>query len=273
MRSIKYRIGKHIKIFKRRLSYVSKQDIKDIEEYRKNYPRVLSTTETLERIIEKQMSICRFGDAEFDICQNKDKTDKWQRSSRKLTERLIEIINSQENNLLICIPPFNCQYNNIKNWYGKLSFWEYYWLKRYKELRPLFQLEEYGNSFVSRDAVFYENSLDKIKEIWNNQKVVFVHGKGGRFEILPVLFDNIKQMSELLVPPINAFDEYEEIFEKCMEYERDWMFLIAAGPTATVLAYDLHKSGYQALDIGHLPNCYEQYQGIIDSPESIPKVK
>jgi hypothetical protein len=37
----------------------------------------------------------------------------------------------------------------------------------------------------------------------------------------------------------------------------DKLILIALGPTATVLAYDLAKKGYQAIDIGHLPSCYE----------------
>ena len=35
------------------------------------------------------------------------------------------------------------------------------------------------------------------------------------------------------------------------------MILIALGPTATVLAYDLCKEGYQAIDIGHIDIEYE----------------
>ena len=36
------------------------------------------------------------------------------------------------------------------------------------------------------------------------------------------------------------------------------LFLIALGPTATVLASDLSLKGFQAIDIGHLDICYEQ---------------
>ena len=43
--------------------------------------------------------------------------------------------------------------------------------------------------------------------------------------------------------------------------------LLALGPTATVLAYDLSKLGYQAIDIGHLPNCYWQWKGSGTTPE------
>lgn len=43
------------------------------------------------------------------------------------------------------------------------------------------------------------------------------------------------------------------------------MFLLALGPTATVLAYDLCKIGFQAIDIGHLDIEYEWFnQGAND---------
>lgn len=32
------------------------------------------------------------------------------------------------------------------------------------------------------------------------------------------------------------------------------------GPTATILAYDLHKAGYQAVDIGHVDVEYEWWR-------------
>lgn len=51
------------------------------------------------------------------------------------------------------------------------------------------------------------------------------------------------------------------------------MFLIAAGPTATILAYDLTLLGYQAVDIGHLANCYQEYKGEVGSPESLPLIR
>ena len=33
--------------------------------------------------------------------------------------------------------------------------------------------------------------------------------------------------------------------------------IVVLGPTATILAYDLAKAGYQALDIGHLGKAYD----------------
>ena len=38
---------------------------------------------------------------------------------------------------------------------------------------------------------------------------------------------------------------------------KDRLMIVVLGPTATVLAYDLAKAGYQALDIGHLGKAYD----------------
>ena len=45
-----------------------------------------------------------------------------------------------------------------------------------------------------------------------------------------------------------------------MKYvEEGIIFLIALGPAAGVLVYDLYKAGYQAIDIGHMDLEYEWY--------------
>jgi hypothetical protein len=38
------------------------------------------------------------------------------------------------------------------------------------------------------------------------------------------------------------------------------LFILAIGPTATVLAYDLFKSGFHAIDIGHADIEYEWFK-------------
>lgn len=43
------------------------------------------------------------------------------------------------------------------------------------------------------------------------------------------------------------------------KYDKLKLILIALGPTATVLAYDLSICGYQAVDIGHIDIEYEWF--------------
>lgn len=252
----------------------SKQEKKKIIEIENKFPKVLSTPDTLKRIIDHKLSICRFGDGEFDIAKALDPDDYLQKPSKELSNRLLYILKyPSDNKILICIPPFNSSTNNIKYYYKRLTFWQSYWLKRFDGLFYLFTNKEYGNSFISRDSVFYENDVEYIKKIWENRKVVFVYGKGGRFDTESILFDNIIAYKTILVPPSNAYKDYNRILTECLSYSKDNLFIIAAGPTATVLAFDLAEKGYQALDMGHLPNCYEQYLGIKPAPEDTPLIK
>ena len=52
---------------------------------------------------------------------------------------------------------------------------------------------------------------------------------------------------------------YEEILKEVLKYGEDKLILLALGPTATVLAYDLYKAGYWAVDIGHVDIEYEWF--------------
>ena len=52
-----------------------------------------------------------------------------------------------------------------------------------------------------------------------------------------------------------------------MTFDKEYLVLLSLGPCATVLAYDLSKKGYQALDIGHLPNSYLEATGERKKPE------
>ena len=48
--------------------------------------------------------------------------------------------------------------------------------------------------------------------------------------------------------------------DACLQYDdKDSLFALALGPTATVLAYDLSLQGYQALDLGHIVKSYDLY--------------
>ena len=46
---------------------------------------------------------------------------------------------------------------------------------------------------------------------------------------------------------------------ECLKQPKNKLFILALGPTATVLAVDLADKGYRALDIGHLDTCYETF--------------
>ena len=73
------------------------------------------------------------------------------------------------------------------------------------------------------------------------------------------LFANAESVERIIAPNENAFDVYDAVYDAVMEEGENKVILIALGPTATVLAYDLAKAGYWALDIGHLDLEYEWF--------------
>ena len=54
-----------------------------------------------------------------------------------------------------------------------------------------------------------------------------------------------------------------KIMEKSLNFvellPKDKLFILALGPMATVLAYDLARLGYRALDLGHIDIEYEWF--------------
>jgi hypothetical protein len=70
--------------------------------------------------------------------------------------------------------------------------------------------------------------------------------------------DGAKSISRILFCPLkNAFNKYDQILSAFDEIDQDALILAALGPTATVLAYDLCRKGYQAIDLGHISEEYE----------------
>lgn len=90
---------------------------------------------------------------------------------------------------------------------------------------------------------------------------MIVEGLFTRFGIGNELLSNTKKVNRILCPEKDAFDKYDEILRKCKEnvIGKDTLFLVALGPTATVLVSDLSEYGYQAIDVGHLDIEYEWF--------------
>lgn len=106
-----------------------------------------------------------------------------------------------------------------------------------------------------------EEIIKKYKKIWDGRDIIFIEGKFTRMGVGNDLFDNAKSIRRILCPAENSWGSYPEILsnvKKVVAENRDALYILALGPTATVLAYDLCV-GVQALDLGHLDVQYEYY--------------
>ena len=90
---------------------------------------------------------------------------------------------------------------------------------------------------------------------------MFVEGEESRLGYHNDLFDNAKSIKRILCPKQNAFLCYADIVNSVKRnVDTDKLVLIALGPSATILAYDLSQIGYQAVDLGHMDIEYEWYR-------------
>ena len=46
--------------------------------------------------------------------------------------------------------------------------------------------------------------------------------------------------------------QYDNIFNSVKKYDTDHLILVCCGATATIMAYDVSKLGYQIIDLGQL---------------------
>ena len=111
-----------------------------------------------------------------------------------------------------------------------------------------------------KDKSKSSNILNKLKKIWSKKEIVIIEGEESRLGVGNDLFDNCLSIERIICPKNNCYEKYNDILEKVKnKVYKDKLILIALGPTATVLAYDLSKLGYVALDIGHVDIEYEWF--------------
>lgn len=218
-------------------------------------PKVLGLYESTDFAISSGKSFARYGDGEFKLMMGE--SINFQKANPELSKRLTEIISNKNPNLLVGLPDVfgycNSDYfrrvmiNCREFLYNYIDFESTYIDSMFTRQRK-FETEQIGIDYFS-----------KLKKLWDNKNVIIVEGEGSRLGIGNDLFTNTKSIKRILCPIKNAFEKYTEIFNECKKQSKDIIFIIALGPTATVLADDLSKLGYKAFDVGHIDACYEWF--------------
>lgn len=226
-------------------------------------PQVMGIDETMDYIIENRPSIARFGDGEIKLANGTDIS--FQKASSELTKRMREVLSVDDEGFLPCILSFfdyDPQITEETNahWKKHMNRYRHVWYK-YTSRNIL-----YGHSFISRFYIEIEDKntakprFKKLKQFWADQDIIIVEGEQSRLGVGNNLFDNVKSIRRILCPVENAFDKYDKILDAAKEAASDnSLFILAVGPTATVLSYDLFKAGFRSLDVGHADIEYEWF--------------
>lgn len=237
-------------------------------------PVVKSIDETIDKLINERLSISRFGDGEFFLILEK-KDIFFQKYDIELRQRLIEILKSENPKVLIGLPG---GYHSLKDLTNKSKLfwrsnivWIYPRLRRYLNLR-----KEYYNSFITRPYIEFINKenrgiyFEKIMKLWEGREILLIEGTKSKLGIGNNLFHNAKNVERILAPATDAFRVHKQLLKAVSDFERSKIVLIALGPTATVLAYDIALLGFQAIDTGNLDIEYEWFLRKTSSKVKIP---
>lgn len=239
-------------------------------------PKVLSASETIEIAISNNMSITRFGDGELNlIC---GKSLNFQEYDIALAQKMQNIFRSNNPNLLICVP--DCfETLRLKELCDiDRRFWKVHLMHtRSKWLSLLRKNVLYGNTFISRIYSINWNA-DKaratytlLEKLWIDRKIIIIEGAFSRLGVGNECFKKAADIKRILAPATNSFSKYNAILAKALEVaESDTLFVLALGPTATVMAADLTNHGYQSLDLGHIDIEYEWLRMGCKSKVAVP---
>ncbi len=222
---------------------------------------VMSIEDTLKLIIEKELSVTRYGDGEL-LMMADQMNESFQDYDPFIAQKLKQVLKSKRDDLLICIPDV---FNDMSQYNEVAMKWFRYFLRRKKYLfyRYFDENTTYGNLAITRCYMDYidkskcERYFELLKKIWNDKDVVFIEGEFSRLGVGNDLFDNAKSIRRILAPSRNAYLKYDEIMDEARKIEKDALILIALGATATALAYDLTNEGYRVIDSGHIDIEYE----------------
>jgi glycosyltransferase family protein len=234
-------------------------------------PRIMTSQETVEYLLKNHFSISRFGDGEIMIMEGRKIL--FQKQDKLLSERMKHVFTDPADGLLVAIPrPLlttdDMCYREANSWEKHLKQYRLLWFKYLRRNRI------YGCAHISRfytscdDITVADHNIAELRKLWDKRDVIFIEGEYSRLGVGNECFNNVNSIQRIICPAESAFDHYDEIIAEANQISKDKLFILALGPTASCLADDLTRAGYQALDLGHIDIEYEWWR--LKATERVP---
>ena len=225
-------------------------------------PIVLSINETLTCILENNLSVIRFGDGEITLMDDHDLS--FQKKNKELSEKLEAIIKSKHEGLLICIPGIWGNLSGFED-YARLFIIHHLYRQHHIWKKLLSDETVYGDAYITRHYLGFKDkshahtTFKKFFQLWDSRDIVLIEGSKSRLGVGNDIFANVKSLQRILCPTEDAYLKYFEIKQEATKVNKNKLILIALGPTAKVLAYELFLLGYRVIDIGHIDMEYDMF--------------
>jgi len=238
----------------------------------KNDILIHTNIETIKKL-QEGYSIARYGDGEFLLMINKDML--YETYNEKLKNRLIQVLTQNDNDkLLLGIPNMYFRHDNYASQTIRGKQLYQHWNDHVRFFVPenmhLFNRKEYYSSFFTQLYAYSveENkmNLNELKKVWNNKNIVLYMNESVyncTKDIQKNIFSNTLSIIHEVVPSTKAWTHYDDILNSVKKYDTSYLILVCCGATATIMAYDASKLGYQIIDLGQLIEDINYYKNLI----------
>lgn len=263
--NLKQRIPMSVRLFYRDIRSLKRYIISSLKLRKYDFPKLhfLSNQDAVDQIVFQHKSLARFGDGEFSWILGNDVAQGYQNVSEDLSNRLLNVLNSNDENLLLGV--LRVLNDDTQMNFRARAHWRTFKAKYQKQIMSLLDMSKsYVDSSITRPYIDLKNKqnaksqFDNLKRIWQSRDVLLIEGDKSRLGVGNDLFSNANSVRRILCPSKDAFDCYDRILEAVIaNADENDLILLALGPTATILSFDLCRIGIQAVDIGHIDNEYE----------------
>lgn len=222
---------------------------------------IMNTEESLRYIENNKISFYRYGDGEIALMMGEGIA--FQEADEQLGNRLRELLKPNMEGIKAAIPYYYFHYEH-----GLIDFVESFAYAMKNQRRYLIEHcdKDYlyldtsiSQMYQSYEEYDFDDYFGRVKKLFVGRNVTLICGKGIFKNIKYNLLDECDKVTYMEAPSKNAFSEYNDILNRALTIPKDNLVCIVLGPTAKPLAYDLHKNGYQAWDIGHFIKDYDAY--------------
>lgn len=225
-------------------------------------PNVMTNSDTIDYIIKNCCSVSRCGDGEIRLAAGIDIS--FQHAVQPLVSKLRKVLSCDEKQLLVCLPDAFGELDHFVDRDGQ--YWKKH-LAKYRRRWYKYTRKDkiYGNAFISRVYMCFNEKdkarayFDSLKKIWDGEDIVIVEGEKSRLGIGNDLFDNARTIRRILGPIAQAFSQYDNLLKEIRKTEKSSLIILALGPAATIMPYDLLDDGYRAVDLGNIDTEYEWF--------------
>jgi len=139
-----------------------------------------------------------------------------------------------------------------------LTLYEYIWCRFHPKIFDYIDISKtYLNASCFKIKSLNDDRYNLLEDLIAGKELVVVTSLMGRIDINHGIFKKARNVKFILCPEIHSHLKVDEIYESCLNYDTNHLFLLSAGFLSKLLVYRLSSVGYWAIDIGAVPILYK----------------